>query len=202
MAINKRRRYLFIVASLSAIYIATISPFNFAIPPGFKANYSFIAEFYFGSSIKDYWQNILLFIPLRVSLAAIIRNERRSYLYVIIACTVACAIASTAVESMQIFLTSRVSNLSDIICNSLGDCLGASLYCWRKKAIALVIGLLTFNRHKLSVNSLLVAIFGYCVLVSLAVLLLLVNVNLSNWDDDFYMEHTQLDVRFSKLQID
>ena len=187
MAINKRFKYLFVVASLSAICVATISPLNFAIPPKFAANYSFIAEFDFGSSIKDYWQNILLFIPFGTSLAAIARNGGRSYLYIIIACTVACAIASTAIESMQIFLTSRVSNLSDIICNSLGGCLGASLYCWRKEAIALVIGLLTFDRRKLGVNSLLVAIFSYCVVVSIAVLLLLVNVNLSNWDDDFYL---------------
>ena len=172
---------------MSAISVATIYPFHFAIPIGFPANFSLVREFDFGSNIQDYWQNILLFMPFGVSLAAIISNKERNYFYIIITCTAASAIASTTVESIQIFLPIRVSNLSDIICNTLGGGLGANLYFYRQEAIALTTGLLTFNHRKLRVNSLLIAIFGYCGFVLLAVWLLLVNVNLSNWDEDYYL---------------
>ena len=60
---NRRWVYLLLIASLSLIIAATISPFNFVIPEGFS--WEFIVEkFKFGSTIKDYLQNNLLFIPL------------------------------------------------------------------------------------------------------------------------------------------
>ena len=144
-------------------------------------------QFIFGSAIKDYWQNILLFIPLGIGISVLAEDRRLNSLSLFLASLVVSAIASTTVEVTQIFLPSRVSNFSDIICNTLGGCLGASLYSYRRGAILFALGLLTFDRCKLSVKSLLKAIFGYCMLIFLAVWFLSANANLSNWENDFYL---------------
>ena len=65
--------------------------------------------------------------------------------------------------------------------------MGASLYYYRRGVVSFLIGLLTLDRRKLSLKSLLGVIVGYCLLVILAVWLLLVNANLSNWDRDAYL---------------
>lgn len=127
-----------------------------------------------------------MFIPLGISLALIIKSQR-SYLRILIASLMVGMITSTTVEVTQLFLTLRVSNFSDIVCNSLGSCLGATLYYWHQEIIKFALGLLTLNRSKLSLKSIVTAIAIYCSLVFFATWLLLVSVNLSNWDDNYYL---------------
>ncbi|NJO96266.1 MAG: VanZ family protein [Pleurocapsa sp. CRU_1_2] len=188
MNIKKSSRWgnLLFIASLAAIVIATISPFNFQIPPGFSDQFIF-QKFEFGGSVKDYWQNILLFIPLGISLAMIGDRQRlNSPTIVAVACLVS-ILTTSAVETTQLFLPSRVSNLSDIICNSLGGTLGAIFYFWRKYIAQFLLGLIYQDTNRLSLKSLLIAIASYCAFVTLMVLVLLANVNLSNWDDYYYL---------------
>ncbi|MEY2832628.1 MAG: hypothetical protein RLZZ574_1886, partial [Cyanobacteriota bacterium] len=131
--------FLFI-ASLAAIVIATISPFNFQIPTGFSGQFIF-QKFEFGGSVKDYWQNILLFIPLGVSWAMMsARKQLSTPVILAVACSISILTSST-VEIIQLFLSSRVSNISDIICNSLGGTIGAILYFWRSNITQLFIGI-------------------------------------------------------------
>jgi hypothetical protein len=177
--------FLFI-ASLAAIVIATTSPFNFQIPAEFSGQFIF-KKFEFGASVKDYWQNILLFIPLGISLAMMSAHMQLST-PVILAVTCSSAIlTSCTVEIIQLFLSSRVSNVTDIICNSLGGTLGAILYFWRNNIARLSIGIIFRDSKHLSLKSLLTAIASYCFLVTLMIWVLLTNVNLSNWDDTFYL---------------
>ncbi len=188
MNIKKSPRWgnLLFIASLAAIVIATISPFNFQIPPGFSGQF-ILQKFEFGGSVKDYWQNILLFIPLGISLAMIgDRQGLNSPTIIAVAC-LASILTTSAVETTQLFLSSRVSNISDIICNSLGGTLGAIFYFWRKYIAQFLLGLIYQDTNRLSLKSLLIAIASYCALVTLMVLVLLANVNLSNWDDYYYL---------------
>ena len=185
---DRRWGYLLLIASLSAICVATIFPFKFVIPEGFSGQF-IVNEFNFGSSIKDYWQNILLFVPFGIGLAVIVDRPQQSTLtrLILIISFLASAILSTTIELTQFFLPSRVSNLTDIICNSLGGTLGGIFYGWRSSIVRFIVGILTANPSKLSLKSLFIAIASYCTIVILAIWVLLISVNLSNWDNDFYL---------------
>ena len=183
---NGQWGYLLLIASLSAIIVATIYPFQFVVPEGFSLEF-IIEKFKFGSAVKDYLQNILLFIPFGISLAAIYERKQRSTLLILIICCLISAVVSTAVEVTQFCLPVRISNLTDIIYNSLGGTLGGVFYCWRSNINKFALGIIKANPKQLSLKSLLMTIAGYCSLVILGVGVLLISVNLSNWDEDFYL---------------
>ena len=174
-----------LIASLTTISIATISPFNFTIPPGFSGEYV-LREFEFGSSLKDYWQNILLFVPFGISLGFTSSRPRLTTGSILAFISIA-SILSVTIETTQLFLPTRVSNLSDIVCNSLGVFFGALVYDRRGKIMHLILGVVTQNLRLLSLKSLLWAIASYCAFVALAIAALLANINLSNWNNDFYL---------------
>ncbi len=178
--------YLLLVASLFCIFIATISPFEFITPEGFSIKF-IVEKFNFGSSLKDYWQNILLFTPLGISLFIITANKYRNIWLILIVCCSFSAVLSTVVELTQLFISTRVSNLTDIICNTIGGGVGGIIYLWHKNIIQFLAGILTGNRHKLSLKSLLTAIAIYCSIIILGIGILLNSINLSNWDDDYYL---------------
>lgn len=184
MKIEKSPRWgsLLFIASLAAIVVATISPFNFQIPPGFSIQNIF-QRFEFGGSVKDYWQNILLFMPLGISLAMMSAPQQLSNPAILAIVCLFSLLTTSAVEITQLFLASRVSNLSDIICNSLGGTIGAIFYFWRGYIAQFLLGLIYQDSDRLSLKSLLIAIASYCSLVTIAIWFLLANVNLSNWDD-------------------
>ena len=179
---------LLFIASLAVIVIATTSPFNFQIPVGFSGQFQFLRQkFEFGGSVKDYWQNILLFIPFGISLAMISTGKQLSTSAILAVACLVSILTSSAVEIIQLSLSSRVSNITDIICNSLGGTLGAVLYFWRSNLAQFLVGIIYRDSERLSLKSLLIAIASYCTLVTLMVLVLLANINLSNWDDYYYL---------------
>lgn len=188
MNIGKSPRWgnLLFIASLAAIVIATTSPFNFQIPAGLSGQFM-LKKFEFGGSVKDYWQNILLFIPLGISLASISARKQLSALAILAVTCLLSIFTSSAVEIIQLFLSGRVSNFTDIICNSLGGTLGALLYFWRSDLTQFLKGIIYRDSNRLSLKSLLIAIASYCSLVIVMVWALLANVNLANWDDSFYL---------------
>jgi glycopeptide antibiotics resistance protein len=190
MNIGKSLRWgnLLFIASLATIVIATTSPFNFQIPAGFSGQFQFLRQkFEFGGSVKDYWQNILLFIPLGISLASISARKQLSTPAILAVACLVSILTSSAVEIIQLFLSSRVSNVTDIICNSLGGTLGALLYFWRSNLAQLLKGIIYRDSNRLSLKSVLIAIASYCSLVLVMILALLANINLSNWDDNFHL---------------
>ncbi|MEL6927300.1 MAG: VanZ family protein [Cyanobacteria bacterium J06600_6] len=180
-------RKIWLLASLAAIGTATMSPFNFAIPADFSYRYV-LNEFRFGSGFRDYWQNILLFVPWGIGLASIIldrqRANRRSA--IILVC-VASAFLSSTVETTQLLLPSRVSNLSDVICNILGGILGGIIYLWPNQIIKFLLGIFTLNPRLVGFRAIIWMLVSYCGVVTLIISILLANINLSNWDHDFYL---------------
>ena len=189
MILSIKRRYwgyFFLVVSLLIIYVATISPFNFTIPQDFSGK-SILKGFRFGSNLKDYWHNILLFIPFGFSISIIVNNRQKLFWITIVYSLLAGLFLSISVEITQLFLPSRVSNLTDIIYNSLGGLSGGILYSLRGKVIFFVGAIITGNIDRLSYRSILTAILGYCLTIAFAISILSLNVNLSNWDDNYYL---------------
>lgn len=182
----RRWYYVLLIASLSAIGVATIYPFNLTIPEHLSIK-SILATFNYSSSVKDYVQNVLLFIPLGISLAAIASHQRYSTKAIIIFGCLLSAVVSSTVELTQLFLPIRVSNLTDIVCNSLGGLVGGVLYCWRRDLSEFAIGVVKADPSRLSLKSLGLAIFGYCTIVAVAIWFLIINANLSNWNENFYL---------------
>ena len=183
---NKSWGYFGLIASLSFIGIATISPFNFVVPHDFS--WQFIGqEFKNVSDLKDYWQNILLFVPLGFSTSIIIASRQKQLGLILIFCLFISVVLSTSVELIQLLLPSRVSNFKDILCNSLGGMVGGVLFCQRISIIWFVYAILTRKIRHLDLKSILLSILTYCSIVGLMIATLLSSVNLSNWNDDYHL---------------
>ena len=174
------------MSSLSVIGAATLSRSSLVIPQ--NLSWHFLVEgFIFGSNLKDYWQNILLFIPWGFALAAI-SNSKIKHIWIILFISLFCsAFLSTSIEFIQLFLADRVSNLTDIICNSLGGCLGGILYLNRLHIINFIVLVVRGNFRRLSYRSIFLAIAIHCSIITLGILVLLFGVNLDNWDNGYHL---------------
>ena len=185
--IRKNWGYFWLIISLAFICTATLSPFNFDFVILDGLNWQTISDrFEFGSNLKDYWQNILLFIPFGFSLSAIINRLQKQSVTVVISLIIG-FILSTSIELSQLLLPSRVSNLSDIVCNSIGGLVGSILFYLKNNIIYFLVAIFTGNIQKLTYRSILKAIIIYCSIVVLAIFTLLNNVNLNNWDSNYYL---------------
>lgn len=182
-----RRRwleYLLLIASLVFVFVATLAPFDFVIPERVSLEI-IIAQFQYVSGVKDYWRNILFFIPFGISLARILPQNQLSAGAIFSLSLLASLGLSTTVETLQFFLPERVSNFTDIATNTLGGGLGFLLYWWRREIIDFFAALLTRKRSQLSLKSLSLAFISYFAGVYLAIFILLISVNLNNWSEDF-----------------
>ena len=168
--------------SLLIILAATISPFSFLVPQELSWQYV-INEFKFGSNLKDYWQNILLFVSWGFGIAATISSKQKPYLLILLAGFVSSATLSITVETTQIFLPSRVSNLTDIIYNSIGGIIGGILYYHQQNIIKFVLAIITGNIEQLSLKYIFKVFIIYCSLIILAITVLFNSINLDTWDD-------------------
>ncbi len=178
--------YFLLLVSLSCIVTATLSPFNFSIPGGLSWQY-IIKGFTFGSNLKDYWQNILLFTTWGFSFTAIISPKVKQIWLVVIASCLGSVALSSLIELTQLFLPTRVSNGTDIICNSFGGCLGGVLYYYRLNIAGFVGKIITRNFARLTYKSILLVIAGYCLIIAFGIAMLLINVNLDNWSNNYHL---------------
>ena len=186
MKLFKYWSYFLLISSLSFIGAATLSFSSVVIPQ--QLSVKFIVDgFTFGSDIKDYWQNILLFIPWGFGCAAIASFRFKQIWLILIIALFCSTFLSTAIEFTQLFLPARVSNLTDIICNSLGGCLGGVLYCDRQIILDFILTIIEGKFRQLSYRSIVSAILGYCWLITLAISVLSYGINLSNWDNNYYL---------------
>jgi VanZ family protein len=183
---HRRWGYLLLIASLFCIVIATVSPFGFVIPKHLSLQV-ILGKFRYTSDLKDYWRNILLFIPFGISLAWILPLNKLKYLRILIVVFLASAGLSFSVELIQVFLPIRVSNLTDIVTNTLGGVVGACLYSWRLAIVSFTAAIIKRNKNKLTVKSLLVAFVGYFSLIFTAIWVLLISVNFNNWSNNFHL---------------
>ncbi|WP_019505312.1 VanZ family protein [Pleurocapsa sp. PCC 7319] len=178
--------YWLLISSFASICFATIFPFNFTVPESLSWQ-SVFKQFYWATNIKDYIRNILLFIPLGIGLAGTISIKKFNYYQIIIITLFISAILSTNIELIQILLPSRFSSMSDIICNSLGGALGGILYCWRSDIIHFIYAILRGDTTQINLKQLAIVIASYCLVITLSIWFLKININLSNWDDDYYL---------------
>ena len=192
IARNRYWGYLGLATSLSIIFVATISPFNFVPLQNLSWQY-IVTEFRFGSYLKDYWQNILLFIPYGFSISIIVACKQQRTWLILSSCLLASLILSTTVELTQLFLPSRISNVTDIIFNSVGGFYGGFLYCWRLDFLRFFTAIITGKVKRLSYKTILLVIFTYCLIVSLATISMFLSVNLSNWDNYYLLIGNEAD---------
>lgn len=178
--------YFGLAVSISIIYVATISPFNFTMPQDLSWK-SIIEGFRFGSSLKDYWQNILLFIPFGFSVAIVIHAWQKSLWKIILLSLLVSFLLTSSVELTQSFLPSRVSNFTDIIYNTLGGFSGGIIYSLRQKIVYFLAAIITGHIDRLSYSFLFVVIIIYCLAIVLGISVLSLSVNFSNWDDSYYL---------------
>lgn len=73
--------------------------------------------------LVDVVGNVLLFIPLGLTLAAV--STRATRWGRLAAATVSCALLSTLIETIQLALPSRATDVDDVLFNTLGAFLGA-----------------------------------------------------------------------------
>ena len=183
-----RRNYFtyLLVASLVIIFLATIYPFNF-LSIQQLSDREIINSFVSTTTINDYVRNILLFILLGIALSGTIAVRRYSRWQMIVLSLLFSALLSGSIELIQVLLPSRISSLSDIFCNSLGGVVGATLYCWHRDFTALIKGIIHSNYQQINLKFLTMLAVIYCAVVSIAIALLISNINLNNWDKDYYL---------------
>ena len=184
--INRRKKNYILLIILIGITVATLYPFNFTIANHFSLP-EIVEKFSLASNITDYVRNILLFIPVGIFLAASINSKKYSFFKRIVISFLVSIILSSNIELLQILLPTRNSCLCDIICNSIGGTLGAILYCYRENIFALVNAIVTNNYEQVSWQFLLTVVIGYCLTLTVAIWLLIANVSLNNWNDDYYL---------------
>jgi hypothetical protein len=78
---------------------------------------------------EDILANIAGFVPFGFALCGYLISSRRIRLAVVITITI-CGGLSLLIESLQTFLPTRDSSMTDVITNLLGGAIGALLYCW------------------------------------------------------------------------
>ena len=176
--------YFILLTSFICIVVATLWPFKFSFPENLSPQ-SILSDFHHTSDIKDYLRNIILFIPFGVGGASILSQNNFKRFTVLIIVLATSFGFSFVIELIQSFLSARISNLTDIVTNTLGGLLGATLYSWRQLIIPFTAAIMQRNSHRLTVRSLLFAFTGFFTLICMAILVLLMNANLNNWNDDF-----------------
>ncbi len=176
--------YLLAIASLICIVTATVYPFNFVVPQNVSIKTIF-SQFERSSNLKDYANNIILFIPWGFSLAWILPRKKLTYLGILIIAIITSFGISLSVEFLQYFLPQRISNFTDVTTNTIGGGVGTFLYWWRKKFCYFIHSLISKNHQKLTYKSVGLVLIGYFVFINLIIASLLFSVNLGNWDNDF-----------------
>src|SRR5688500_4886775 len=115
-------------ASIALIFAATLFPFDFEFRAVSFSEY-FHSFRYFPSSFRDLPENILLFAPFGYCVAGLLARVKNATSATILLRVGYIAFGVTLlVETLQIFLSSRTSNVSDLLANTGGALLGAAIF--------------------------------------------------------------------------
>jgi hypothetical protein len=122
-------------AGLLAILAATLWPFAFEAHSLTWRQY--VESFGLApASLLDFPRNLILFMPLGGGIVALMNNRGRSGWHAIALAGLIGAGLSLGVESLQIFLPARESNISDVVGNALGAMGGGSAWrWWRERSV-------------------------------------------------------------------
>ena len=126
---HDRRTALLTGCSIAAIIAATLSPFVLDLHPLTWA--AFAGAFGVApASLLDFPRNVLLFMPLGWCVATLVHVRGRSWRTAVLLAGAIGFATSLAVETLQIFLPGRTTNVSDIVGNAMGAFGGAAACRW------------------------------------------------------------------------
>jgi VanZ like family len=162
------------VISVSFILLCTLYPFQFNWN-GYSSFTDLLWGFEQRLDIRDFLLNIVLFMPLGLSLNGLPSRWKKLGVALVI-----CMGLSTTVEVLQMALPGRNPNLLDIVSNSLGGLLGyRGDRRWSKP---LGDAIQRFGNIRLPVKWLLAAFLGYFSLVLSLAIALPSASSLASWD--------------------
>ena len=180
-------RNLLLLSPVILIAYATLYPYEFSFPSQFS--WSGVDEIFrflqapWSTFPSDVFNNSLLFAPFGFVLADWLKRKAIRIPLAILIIGLLSASLSFTVETLQTFLPSRSSSLSDIVLNTSGALLGfACFHLMGEKLLFLASKFLTWVRSRLSVKHLTAAFISYFSLMVLLSLLLLNSTNLSRFD--------------------
>ncbi len=167
-----------VAISVLLVLFMTLYPFNFSSQPGFSVQY-LLSYLYHPSNYSDFLVNIILFVPFGLSLTYLLFKKKLRGIGTLIVILLASFCLSFTVETLQIFLPSRTSTVSDILSNSLGGGLGFLGFYLLK--------LVVFNPvYKFfSLRVLTVCFISYATLTFIMSIPLAITTNLDNWNSNF-----------------
>ena len=175
-----------LVASLLFIFYSVLFPFDF-----FSNSHVSITEklhsFSFNlDGIRDFPQNVLLFIPLGFSLSALFGVRGLSRQRVLILTLAACFGLSLLIEITQTYSAVRFPTITDVVANVLGAFLGARLFeMWGEKLIGYGIVQVGRLQPHLTWHRLTIALLSYFALMLILTLYLTQLTSLANWDTSY-----------------
>ncbi|MBE9138110.1 VanZ family protein [Nodosilinea sp. LEGE 07088] len=192
--LNKLRKFLLkywafigLTSSSMLIVLVCLSPFDIIYPDISSLSISDILHEFLNSavSVDDLSANILLFLPLGFSLSGILgdRYEKiRKFIIIFFTCTT----LSLAMEMSQFFIGMRSPSILDLIMNSFGGLLGATLLSFSGtfSSKVLVLGVYIQEHYITPKKLTFIAIAYIGLLVFLTVSIQRTN-NFSNWDQSF-----------------
>lgn len=177
-----RLNFLFLLATILIILIATLYPFKFSFPDGFSVNV-FLASFNNASSFQDQVNNVLLFMPLGFYTANFWQRLRVRLILQIMIVLLLSAGLSLTVETLQVFLPSRSPTPADIFNNTWGGCLGfLCFYFWNYQKLNNTIPKIKSSSLRLANLNNVGLMIGYFSFILMMSLLWQSTTNLSNWD--------------------
>ncbi len=175
---KKKISFFILINSLFLILFLTLFPFRFSWQEDFYLR-EINHYFYHPSNLGDFLTNIIFFIPFGFSLSYLLIDKKIIWRRIAIVIVLASFSLSLTVETLQIFLPSRSSSLTDIISNSFGGLLGCLGFYTLKSSL--------FNNLKsfLSLKSLTICFISYACLMFLLSIPVPQTTNFNNWHPDF-----------------
>ena len=186
----KNKALIIMAMSLGIILYLTLLPFNFAIPYNLSINY-IVEIFQQATNINDIIVNIILFMPFGLSLTAFFASKSHFFIKILVTVFFLTCCLSLTVEILQIFLISRHSTLSDIVCNSLGGLLGGCCFVFLKRldrqAYLELPFLAILKQPGTRLKGLSILWLSYFLLLSFLIIGVRESNKLNNWSTHFHL---------------
>ena len=179
---------LLVASTLLVVLLVTLFPYEFFILEGSSTSARLFSVFGSGRTggQKEILENILLCLPLGFALASWVRKRNLGGLAGILLALTAGCLLSLIVETLQLFLPSRIPSFKDVVANSIGALLGAMCFGLAGVKILGLISTLVESAPRVpSLKSLVLCFLGYAALAFAASVALQRTSDLSNWDDQF-----------------
>jgi len=183
--------------SIALILVVTLFPYDFLSPhmasaliyrPQLLPDHTSAAHPNMLHAVLDFLGNVILFVPLGFGLTCLTWTKRWQRLKQLLVITVAGACLSLIVESLQLFLPSRVASMLDILANTLGTLLGVVLFSlWGEVLVDEASTLPERVGHLFTLRLVTIAFVAYAVTILLGAIPLQRGTSLKNWDEGFLL---------------